>query len=373
MATPASPAVPAVENFGFMQKYPFLSAKLGMNAADAAGLDTSDPANIARAFSSKTAQSRLSSFQSSPDDQSAVDRLFSLPDTKVGDSLEASTRATQDAIGDSISASRATFGKMQEADATLSRLATFNKEAETQKRLRALKPTEDIDTQIAQVMTQAIREKARLRTELADIDPAKRGAAITARMTAFTEEINNLSQLRAARLDAAKAKIGEEIDAKEGQIDAAKLRVESLAREMDFLKSIGADRVQYAEVSRQYADAQAKLAKARAGGAITASDLLEEKLTMKFQNENGRLPNDNEMDNIRRKAKILIATRPGIIDELTQPVTVPEGAQGSAPLAGVYAASGLSNDPLAGVELSTDASGDKAAADAAIAAGKVKR
>lgn len=379
MPTSATPAVPAVENFGFMQKYPFLSAKLGMSMADSAGLDTKDPANLARALSSNAAKTKLQTFERAPEDQSAIDALFKNPaGAEVGGSVLDTTKASQQALAEGTRAKIAVYDDLKDASNTYSRLASFNKEAETQKRLTQLKPTEDIDKQITSVMTQAIREKARLRTELSDIDPAKRNAAITARMSVFTEEIANLSTLRAARVDAAKAKIGEEIDATEGRIDAARLRVESLGKELDFLTSIGADRVQYAEVARQYAEAQAKLAKAGSGGGLTAEELIVNAMIDKFQTQNGRQPNNDEIDEIRRRAKIVKNTRPDIVENVTRTGGAsgePVRAVGPATSDGAYPTSRL--DFLQGVQLPLDAQAQEKArqaeADATTAVGKAKR
>lgn len=307
--TAATPATPTVENFGFMQKYPFLSAKLGKSMADSAGMDSKDPANLARALSSKTATSKIATFERAPEDQAAIDALFKMPaGAEVGGDVLTTTKATQQAIAEGTRAKMGVYGDLKAAGETYSRLASFNKEAETQKRLAQMKPTEDIDKQITAAMTQAIREKARLRTEMKDINPAQRNAAITARMSVFTEEIANLSQLRSARVDAAKLKIGTEIDATEGRIEAARLHVESLGRELDYLQEIGADRVQYAEVARQYADAQSKLRKAGAGDGITKQELAEMSLIEEFKKNNfGESPDSDDMRLISTRAKLLAA------------------------------------------------------------------
>lgn len=357
MATAAKPSTPVVENFGFMKDYPYLSAKLGKGMADSAGLDSSDPSNLARALSSNAAKTKIKTFERSADDQAAIDKLFTLPGgAEVGGSLEKTTKAQQQALAEGTRAKLGVYGDMKDATAEYSRLASFNKEAETQKRLKELNPTADIDEQITNVMTQAIREKARLRSELSDIDPGKRNAAITARMSAFTSEIANLSELRKSRVETAKVKIGEEIDAKEGQIDAARARVDSLAREMDFLKEIGADRVQYAEISRQYADAQAKLAKASSGSGFTSEDMIYNKLSDKFYRENNRLPNDQEQQDIRRQAKEIKATRPDIMKKLTEPPKIDVPAGSNSAMAGVITSGGLANppDPFADIQLQVD-------------------
>jgi hypothetical protein len=339
----ASDSYGFVDVKAFHDKYPALSTSFAVNAAKESGIDVSNPKGMATVMASRTYQDRTRQAQDAADrkDMRALQRITSAstlpaapaPGATTEQQFDAGYTAQADAIRQTGAARGILFRQQGEAADKLAKLADFNKSSYKSKRIAELKPTEDLDRQILSLRSQMFTSSTGLREKIKDLPFSQQQSVMAARQKIFTDQIGELEALRKTRLSVAEGQIDEEIDSHEGQVNAAKSRIDAIDSMIKTMEASGDDKTALGKLYIDRAKEMQALKKTRAGnGLATGEEVIYNALVDDYVKTHKVPPNGDAKTELKRQAK-QTATR----------AKVAEMSGGSA-AKGVGAASFLSKD-----------------------------
>lgn len=314
------------------KQYPYLATKLALQTGKAAGMDMSKPGAAVTAMHSKGFMSAFQDEQQNTPEYRRDSRTLTrtmepgIPpafDPKE-DPAAAFTRGYQgeaDAVSRTSRGRGILFNRVLDETNRLGQLADFNETAYKQKRVAELRPTEDIDRNILDLRNRALFSKAAMYDNLSNLPYGAQGRAVAAMQKVFIDQINDLQDLRKARLDDTNNKIQEEIDAHTTRVSASEKRLSGLGQAIDILKEQGADEKDLAGLIIDHAKAQEALRKTRAAGSKTGMtdtiDVIAQALTRKYTEEHaGQIPNNDAQQEIKRQAEFIVKNRKDITGEV---------------------------------------------------------
>jgi len=310
----------------FAQKFPALSAKLASSTAEKTGLDATDPSNIAAAMHSNVFQTEAGKAAQATD-PAVIDRVFAspkfAPDTASTETqTQTAFNAREEALGAGVAAKRGLFAQSQEAASQLAELSEFNKEDYRAARLKKLDPVKDLDDRTLALRMQAFTASAMLETdpEIMALPPALQQRAIASKMQVFSDTIQTLAKVRAARLDSANAQIDKEIGAKESQINVSKYRVDSIDSQIKQLESIGGDIDTIASLRLDRIKEMDRLAKARSksGGMTTQKEFIYDTLAKDAMANLGVTTlTDDQQQELKRQTEMIVKNDPNLAEKMT--------------------------------------------------------
>lgn len=324
---------------GFAQKFPALSAKLAGITAAKTGLTPTDPANVAAAMHSNVFQTEAGKAASATD-TAAIDRVFSppkfAPDTaSVEDQTKAAMDVRENAVSSLMPVKRSLYEAGSEAAAQLGELSAFNRDDYKAARLKELNPTKDLDQRALELRMQAFTAASMLETdpEIMALPPALQQRAIASKQQVFSDAIQSIAKLRAARLESAEAQIDQELSGKERQINTAKFRVDAIDRQIKQLEDIGSDQDTIASLRLDRIKEMERLRKGRAGagGMTTQKEFVYDALVKDFRaNHADRIPDANEEQELKRQTEMIVKHDPATAAAITSPDQTYRGFRGGA-------------------------------------------
>lgn len=308
----------------FATKYPALAAKKGIEVAGEAGLPGNDAKAVVTAMHSDVYNDRIGTSADRVNDR-AMARISRAAPAPIGNfvpgpqntdaAIASGYTAKATAIQNDRLRSGVVLGALNRENEKLGKLVDFDREAYTNRRLQEMEPTKDIDKAILDLRNRALFSQASMFDEVKDLPFNLQQQAIAARMSVFTDQIDDLSTLRESRINTAKNQITEEVGSYEGRISASKTRIEGLKTALGIMKDQGASDADVAQLSIDFARENDKLQKARAGsgGQVTSEELIENALIEKYRIEhNDATPEGADLAEIRRQARYVAKTRPDV-------------------------------------------------------------
>ena len=317
-----------MDSVSFQTKYQALSLKMAIDTARKSGLDPSDPRNVVQTMQSGTYQNRIKGIQDGSEDPSKMDvgragtiqRSFTRnvnPDTEIS----AGFRAKAYALSAGIDRRAALQAQLGEESDRLSRMVDFDKEAYTNAKLAELQPTASIDKAIMDIRNRALVDKAKFYSdpEITSLPFALQQKVIGERMGMYTDQINDLADLRSARLEAAKAKIKSGLDSYNNRIEASKTRISSLEKAIQYAKDDGADEQEIAQLRIDHAKEIQRLNKERdkGGTGSTSEELMANALIQRYYKTYGVMPEGEDLSSIKTQAKMIVRNNKGLTADVT--------------------------------------------------------
>lgn len=214
--------------------------------------------------------------------------------------------------------------ELQRAVADSAKLSNFNKSVYTEQRLKQMNPTEDIDKSILAVRQKALLDRASMWEDFQGpngINPEAALSAIQTRQNMYTKQLNDLEDLRTARVNDAKAKIGDEIDSYTAQANAAQTHVDAIKSAIDAAKSAGATESDLAQLHIDMAQANKRLQKARSAtnGLGTDGDMAYQALLQSYTRLTGQDPTTlpaAKKKQLQTLARNLSSSNPTLLGEI---------------------------------------------------------
>lgn len=288
-----------------MRRFPALSHLVGSKTASDAGIDPSDPKNVVTALQSNEG---LSSFGGAASgEQGALESIFqtssnlpALGAGSVSQEIQTGFAGRESALQQTISG-RSQIGvqQLRALDTLTSLIQQDTRLTQKAKRLET-KATQAVDNEILEVRNQALAAKAILRGQLTGVDFNQRQAIISAQTAFFTKRLNELEELREARLSAVDEITSDESASLESKTRTAQARITGLGQVLNTLESQGADQESIAQLRIDRAKEMDRLAKARKDP--TNKDIIMGQLTNQFQRTNGRAPTAEERNTLSQQA-----------------------------------------------------------------------
>lgn len=316
-----------MDHVSFQTKYPALSLKMAIDTARKSGLNPSDPRNVVQTMQSQTYQKRLQGVQDGSEDPSQMDvgragtiqRSFTRnvnPDSEIS----AGFRAKADALSSGIDRRGALQTQLSQENDRLSRMVDFDKEAYTNAKIAELQPTASIDKAIMDIRNRALLDKAKFYSdpEITSLPYALQQRVIGERMAMYTEQIDDLSDLRSARLESAKAKVKGQLDSYNQRVEASKTRISSLEKAIQYAKDDGADEQEIAQLRIDHAKEIQRLNKERdkGGTGSTSEELMANALIQRYYKTYGVMPEGEDLNGIKQQAKQIVRSNKGLTDDV---------------------------------------------------------
>lgn len=280
-----------------------------MNAekiAEESGRPTADPRELSKAAFSRENQNRLrnvedrqieriSRFDPQPIniDSSPIERAKQLAERK----RDVEVRESK---GRSLILARGQ--RLSQEMAELSRL-----DKEARKKLRTAKEgaTEDLDSQINDIMSERLTARSQLRSQLSHLSPSQRSQVLSAQDSMFRTRINNLNKIRQIRLGALDDAFEKEEAAIEDDIDVMNDRINALKLTKESLESSGASARARVQIDEELSKELERLRKKRKAGnaALTSEELFEAIISKEEREGRGELTSD-EKEAIKQRANV---------------------------------------------------------------------
>lgn len=316
-----------LDSVQFHNTYPALSLKIAADTAHKSGLDPSDPRNIVQTMQSDTYQNRVKAVQQGQEDPGKIQLPAAGPIAKhftqavdPASEISGGFQAKADALQSGMARRAALQTDLNAESTRLSRMVDFDKEAYTNQKLAELQPTQSIDKAIMDIRNRALVDKARFYSdpEITSLPFALQEKVIGERMGMYTDQLNELADLRQSRLDSAKAKIKGSLDAYDNRIEASKTRISAIEKSIDYAKQDGADEQEIAQLRIDHAKEVERLQKARAKGDTqsTSEELVANAMIQRYKTTYGVLPEGGDLDDIKRQAKIIVKQNKGLTGEV---------------------------------------------------------
>lgn len=319
----------SIDTMKFQQDYPALAIKHAIDISKKSGLDPSDPRNIVQTMQSETYQSRVRDLQNGKDpgkvdigtNSTPVTRHFTRaanPDSEIS----AGFQAKADALQGGINRRGQLQTELSAESERLSRMVDFDKEAYTNSKLAEMQPTASIDKAIMDIRNRALVDKARFFSdpEITALPFGLQEKVIGERMGMYTEQINDLADLRSARLEGAKAKIKGQLDQYGQRVEASKTRISAIEKSIEYAKADGADEQEIAQLRIDHAKEMQRLNKERDKGGMgsTPVELMANAMIQRYYKTYGVMPEGADLENITREAKLAVKTNQGLTSEVVR-------------------------------------------------------
>gem|GEM_PF-4964240 len=207
---------------------------------------------------------------------------------------------------------------MTQENERFGKFAQFDREIYTNQRLDEMQPTADIDKAILDLRNKSLFSQASMYDEVKSLPYNLQRQVIASRMAVFTDQIDQLSDMREGRMAAAKNQITDEVGTYEGKISASKARIEGLGSALNILKDQGASEESMAQLRIDHAREMDKLKKSRAGGGgrSTGEEMIYNMFIEQHQADNGgQMPDKDQMSEYARKAKFAAKHDPKAVED----------------------------------------------------------
>lgn len=325
---------------GTMQRFSAATYGVGRQMVAEMGGDVSDPRQITKALQSRTAADRLKSATDarSKQDSRILNRVMGasvptfggkpLGSGTLDENLMAGAQESSMALQRNIVGRAAAGRQIQAENDKLANLAGMDTAIDAREKKLKDKVLQGIERNIMDVKNKALAGRSILRSQLGHLSPAQRNAVLAAQSSMFTNQINNLEDLRSAREGAIDARVADDRASLDSQIKSSEQRVKGLEAAVKAMEASNADASAIADIRVKLAQEREKLRK-KGGGTVTRKDIVVNAMIKNFRKtHDNRSPSPQELQDINRQAELATndpSLEPAIDDTVTPPGQIPNG------------------------------------------------
>lgn len=273
-----TPSLSGPQAQDFVKRYPALTTRVAMRAAQRAGMDINDPQTVLQVTQTDEFKQQAASAVNNRGDENFLRGFASnaptMPDS-TGSNEQQRLSLYQGQEQQATSQFRAQSiisNKILDASTKAAKLAEFDQTAYKTKRLKEMNPTSDIDSQMLNLRFRQLGEEADMRSNprFAHLSPAQKERLIQQNQSETTQMMGELRDLRNARLSGAEGQVDEEISSQNSRISSAKAAVDMFKEMESQIEKTGQGAEALFAIRKNRLEYEKEVAKARAKGG-TAS------------------------------------------------------------------------------------------------------
>lgn len=281
--------------------YPASAIRIAKRGMERANLPTDNPEDVMTFVASSEFKNAAAEAIDSRGDSNAVQGFLGsemqIPETgSVAERQMGLFDAREDTLrGEARSANAFRIQKFKALE-RYNKLAEFDSTAHKTKRLKEIDPTSAYDDQIMKLRFRQMKEVADIRSskKLAHLSPAARERIIANNRKVTLETMNDLKDMRSARLTAAEARVDEEIASKNRTISQAQTRVANIDAQLEVIEGKGDDFEAKFNLNKEKLKLEALLAKEKGKGGEAQWEVIYELLKSERAKRGFKITPDQE-------------------------------------------------------------------------------